>query len=179
LRSSIAASVVWIGLELAGCASWRPPVLVATEHAGPIRSRDVVLGERVFTTVCAACHAGRVNPAGYHWTPAQMRHQIREGNALMPALRASRVSAGQVEAVLAYLRTIDAIDGALPPDPLELGDDTEWQLDAARARRRPRPALAGGPAAAAGVEHPRSDAIAGSVALGRGVLSPARALDAP
>lgn len=71
----------------------------------------------MYTTLCAACHAGRVNPAGYHWTVAQMRHQIREGNALMPALRGERLSDERVEAVLAYLSTVGAIDGTLPPAP--------------------------------------------------------------
>lgn len=111
---------------LAGCASWRPPERVEPQYAGSIRSRDVERGRHVFVTLCAACHRGRVNPAGFHWTPAHMRHQIREGNNLMPPLRAARLPDDQVEAVLAYLSTIDAIDGPLPPDPDELPEDAAW-----------------------------------------------------
>jgi mono/diheme cytochrome c family protein len=102
---------------VAGCGSARPPTQVDAQHLGPIGSRDVARGEHIFRTLCAACHRGRVNPAGYHWSAPQMRHQIREGNALMPALPAHRLSDDRVEAVLAYLSTIGAIDGELPPDP--------------------------------------------------------------
>ena len=108
-------------LALLGCAS-RPPVRVDAQYLGPIGSRDVAQGERTFRTLCAACHAGRVNPAGYHWSAPQMRHQIREGNALMPALPPHRLSDDRVEAVLAYLSTIGAIDGGLPLD-----DDEELE----------------------------------------------------
>jgi len=75
-----------------GCSSsWRPPVRVAREHWGPIRSRDVGEGERIFLALCTACHRGRVNPAGYFWAPAQMRHQGREGNRLMPPIPEHRL----------------------------------------------------------------------------------------
>lgn len=130
---------------LAGCGG-RPPESVAAQYAGPIRSRDVAEGRHIFATLCAACHAGRVNPAGYHWTPAHMRHQIREGNALMPALRASRLADDQVEAVLAYLSTVDAIDGELPPHSEEWPDampdewpeeEDGWSDGVARAPGRP------------------------------------------
>ena len=106
-----------VTLALIGCASRQPPRRVAAEHVGPIRSRDAATGEHIFTTLCAACHGGRVNPRGYHWTPEHMRHQIREGNALMPPIPTHRLSDAQVEAVLAYLSTVGAVDGRLPPDP--------------------------------------------------------------
>lgn len=113
---------------LGGCASsHRPPEVVADPYAGPLRSRDVVEGGRIFLTLCTACHRGRVNPQGYHWSPAQMRQQIREGNRLMPPLRHQVLSDAKVEAVLAYLTVMEAIDGELPPAE---GPETGDALDA-------------------------------------------------
>lgn len=111
-----------VALALIGCAGRQPPRRVAAEHVGPIRSRDVGGGEAIFTTLCTACHAGRVNPRGYHWTPGHMRHQIREGNALMPPIPEHRLSDAQVEAVIAYLSTVGAVDGLLP-SALDAGPD--------------------------------------------------------
>lgn len=125
IRIAVLVSAVVLG----GCAAWRPPARVFEEYQGPIRSRDVDQGRETFVTLCAACHRGRVNPQGLHWTPAHMRHQIREGNALMPALREQRLSDARVEAVLAYLCTVDAIDGTLPPHPDEWAADDGWEED--------------------------------------------------
>ncbi len=93
-----------------------PPRLVAAHYEGPIQSRDVAEGGRIYLTLCAACHKGRVNPSGYNWSPGQMRQQIREGNRLMPPIRPDLLTDEQVEAVLAYLVVIDAIDGEVPPE---------------------------------------------------------------
>jgi mono/diheme cytochrome c family protein len=99
-----------------GCArNLAPPREIDLEYEGPIRSRDIVEGGRIYTTLCTACHRGRVNPRGYSWSPGQMRHQIREGNRLMPPLSDELLSDTQVEAVLAYLSVMGALDGDLPP----------------------------------------------------------------
>ena len=63
----------------------------------------------------AGGHAGRVNPRGYHWSPGQMRMQIREGNAVMPGIRAEYLDDNDMEAVLAFLTVIGAVDADLPP----------------------------------------------------------------
>ena len=115
--------LVSIACLLIGCGASRPPDRVHVDLEGPIRSRDVADGSRTFHSLCAACHAGRVNPEGYHWSPAQMRHQIRLGNALMPALPEHRLSDERVEAVLAYLSTVGAIDGELPREGVDPDDD--------------------------------------------------------
>lgn len=109
---------VWaiIAVALVGCGA-RPPA-EDLRYAGDIRSREVSRGAEVFAYICAACHDGRVNPRGYHWSPGQMRRQVREGNRLMPAIRPHLVSESDLEAVLAYLSTIDAVEGSLPPPPL-------------------------------------------------------------
>ncbi|MEZ4247945.1 MAG: cytochrome c [Polyangiales bacterium] len=92
-----------------------PPRTVLAQYEGPVRSRDVITGLNIYQTVCSVCHAGRVNPAGYHWSPGQMRQQIRRGNRLMPPLGHELLSDAQVEAVLAYLVGTDAVEGELPP----------------------------------------------------------------
>jgi cytochrome c5 len=105
-----------LALMAVGCTrSTLPPETVAPKYEGAIASRDVVEGGRIYVELCAACHDGRVNPKGYHWSPGQMRHQIREGNRLMPPLNHELLSDAQVEAVLAYLSVMGTLDGSLPP----------------------------------------------------------------
>ena len=84
-------------------------------YAGPLRSRDIERGGQVFRTFCVPCHAGRVSPEGYRWSPAQMRRQIREGNRAMPAIRDEYLSDEDMESVLAFLTVIGAVDAPLPP----------------------------------------------------------------
>lgn len=104
-------------LAASGCTpGMRPPDDPGIDFAGPIRSRDVGEGGRVYIELCSACHRGRVNPRGYQWSPAQMRHQIRRGNEIMPPLPRELISDEQVEAVLAYLVVSGALEGELPPD---------------------------------------------------------------
>lgn len=84
------------------------------EYAGDISSRDVAGGYETYRLICAACHAGRVNPDGYGWEPWRMRLQIREGNHLMPPVRGHTVSDAELEAVIAYLSTTGAVVGEIP-----------------------------------------------------------------
>lgn len=122
-----------------GCArNHAPPRTIAVRYEGPIRSRDVVEGGRIYITLCTACHRGRVNPRGYTWSAGQMRHQIREGNRLMPPLNEELLSDSQVEAVLAYLSVMGALEGELPPAPdsdegLDLDDEDAAALAEADA----------------------------------------------
>ncbi len=88
-------------------------------YAGQIMSRDVERGAFVFHHTCAACHQGRVNPSGYGWEPWRMRRQVRQGNHLMPPLSDELVSEDDLEAVLAFLTTIGAVEGALLPELIE------------------------------------------------------------
>ena len=83
-------------------------------YAGAIASRDVHRGAEVYTLICAACHAGRINPDGYGWEPWRMRRQVREGNHVMPAVRTNVVTDAELEAVLAYLSVTGAVVGDLP-----------------------------------------------------------------
>jgi mono/diheme cytochrome c family protein len=103
------------------CGGGRPRAFDGQDQGvweGRIMSRDIERGEFVFHHTCAACHRGRVNPSGYGWEPWRMRRQVREGNTLMPPLSEGLVSPDDLEAVLAYLTTIGAVDAELPPPPV-------------------------------------------------------------
>lgn len=122
-----------VGAAVVVCACARnlaPPRTIAPHYEGPIESRDVVEGGRIYITLCTACHRGRVNPRGYSWSAGQMRHQIREGNRLMPPLAEELLTDEQVEAVLAYLSVMGALDGELPALP---ANDDGLDLDAEEA----------------------------------------------
>lgn len=82
------------------------------EYAGPIASTDVAAGETAYNSKCGGCHAsGGTAPAiaDIGWTPAHMRQQIREGSGGMPAIGPSRLSDEDMESMLAYLVTINAV----------------------------------------------------------------------
>jgi mono/diheme cytochrome c family protein len=80
-------------------------------YAGPIGSTDVAQGQARYDAVCGSCHTSGSAPAlaNLGWTPARMRRQVREGSDHMPAIGESRLSAADLEAVLAYLQTIGAV----------------------------------------------------------------------
>jgi mono/diheme cytochrome c family protein len=86
-----------------------------TAYAGPITSADTARGEEVYNEVCSGCHSGGAPEIpGIGWEPARMRHQIRNGEGRMPAIDETRVSADDLEALLAYLTTNGAVTGELP-----------------------------------------------------------------
>lgn len=124
-------AVIGVLVSASACtAGMRPPTDPALDFEGPIQSRDVGEGARVYIELCSACHRGRVNPRGYHWSPAQMRHQIRRGNQIMPPLPPELVSDEQLEAVLAYLVVSGALEGELPPSdetqPIDTSHDAAF-----------------------------------------------------
>jgi len=86
-------------------------------YAGPIGSTDVALGQQRYEAVCAGCHtSGAPQLENIGWSAEHMRRQIREGEGSMPPIRESRLSAADMESVLAYLQSIGAVaaDGATP-----------------------------------------------------------------
>ena len=122
--------IVLLLLLAAGCtAGMRPPDDPGEDFAGPIRSNDVGEGGRIYIELCSACHRGRVNPRGYQWSAAQMRHQIRRGNEIMPPLPVELISDDQVEAVLAYLVVSGALEGELPDAAIETTDAEDAVFD--------------------------------------------------
>jgi len=81
-----------------------------SQYAGPIGSTDVAQGEARYNAVCASCHNnGAPAVANLGWTAEHMRRQVREGSANMPAIHEARLSAADLEAMLAYLNTIGAV----------------------------------------------------------------------
>ncbi|GAB5540575.1 MAG: cytochrome c [Sandaracinaceae bacterium] len=111
----------------------------SADYAGPIASADIARGETVYNQICMACHAsGAPNLEGLGWDPARMRQQVREGEDDMPAIRESRLSADDLEAILAYMTTTGGVSGELPggaggAEPATSGgegDDTVDDMDA-------------------------------------------------
>jgi mono/diheme cytochrome c family protein len=87
-----------------------------SQYAGPVASTDVAQGEARYNAVCASCHNnGAPTVANLGWTAEHMRQQIREGSANMPAIREARLSAADLEALLAYLQTIGGVEGGATP----------------------------------------------------------------
>lgn len=88
-----------------------------SQYAGPIGSTNVELGESKYQARCAGCHENGSPPlANLAFTAEHMRRQIREGGGSMPAIGESRLAADELEALLAYLVTIQAVtDGAAAP----------------------------------------------------------------
>lgn len=86
-----------------------------TRFEGPIGSADTARGEQVYNDVCSGCHSGGAPELpGIGWEPARMRAQIRMGEGRMPAIDETRVSADDLEALLAFLTTNGAVTGELP-----------------------------------------------------------------
>ncbi len=81
---------------------------VPAQYAGPIQSEDTAHGEQVFQQACAPCHDSGPDLHDVGLSAGRIRQQIREGGGNMPAINATRLSDEDVEAVLAYLVTINA-----------------------------------------------------------------------
>jgi len=79
-------------------------------YAGPVTSTDSAHGETRYNAACASCHNdGAPMLANLGFTPEHMRQQIREGGGEMPAIREGRLSAADMEDLLAYLVTTGAV----------------------------------------------------------------------
>lgn len=94
------------------------PVGVAREPTA--LDREVTAGLGVFMRVCGTCHEAMWRlPTGGHlprirWTEAAMRRQIRAGSgrssaSAMPAIDAGRLPESEMPALIAYLRSIEAV----------------------------------------------------------------------
>lgn len=112
-----------VGLVSAGCGGGGGGGGEATAggesaYAGPVGSTDVAHGQARYEAVCGSCHNnGAPQLANIGWSPERMRQQIREGDDDMPAISESRLSAEDMEAVLAYLQTIGGVTGGAEPMP--------------------------------------------------------------
>ena len=86
----------------------------SAEYEGPLTSTDADRGKELFDTNCGDCHPGGESDVGPSLvaephTPARVRQQIREGSGKMRPFSEKRLSADDMEAVLAYLASINAV----------------------------------------------------------------------
>ena len=84
-------------------------------YEGAITSTDVAHGKELFATHCDDCHPGGEEDVGPSLiatphTPARIRQQIREGSGKMRPFPEKRVSNEDMEAILAYLASINAVN---------------------------------------------------------------------
>lgn len=122
--------VLFGALALAACggggAAPRDPGAVAAMYEGPIRSADVEHGHELYDSVCMSCHGGGAPGLdNLGWAAGRMRQQIREGEGRMPAIPASRLSDDDLEAVLAYMVTVGAVQGEPAAQRAEQADPAE------------------------------------------------------
>lgn len=86
----------------------------SSDYEGPIASTEVDRGKELFTSHCDDCHPGGEEDVGPSLieeahTPAQTRKQIREGSGKMRPFSEARLSNDDLEALLAYLASINAV----------------------------------------------------------------------
>lgn len=121
-RDWMAFWVLWCACALAACgggAGAEEPDGEETSggdtaYEGPITSTDVDAGKELFATHCDDCHPDGEEDVGPSLiadphTPAQLRKQIREGSGKMRPFSESRLGAEELESLLAYLQSINAV----------------------------------------------------------------------
>lgn len=84
------------------------------DYEGPITSTEVDRGKDLFATHCDDCHPGGEEDVGPSLiadphSPADLRKQIREGSGRMRPFSEKRLGKEDLEAVLAYLASINAV----------------------------------------------------------------------
>lgn len=99
-------------LLLASCGVRRPDDVHA-RYRGPVQSRNIARGRTRYETVCVPCHGDHSERQGpllfrLRWHAPEIRHQVREGNSLMPAIPEHRLSDEDLEHLLAYFLTTGA-----------------------------------------------------------------------
>jgi mono/diheme cytochrome c family protein len=85
-----------------------------SEYAGPIASTDVAHGKEVFDSFCGDCHPDGGSDVGPSLledphSPAQLRQQIREGSGKMRPFNEARLKKDDLEAILAWLASVNAV----------------------------------------------------------------------
>ena len=83
-------------------------------YEGPIASTDTEKGAEVYASFCDDCHPDGEEDVGpslidHPHTPAMLRQQIREGSGRMRPFSEGRISDEDLEALLAYLASINAV----------------------------------------------------------------------
>lgn len=114
---STIAALAWVGCgggaEEPGGAEGTSGAELA-EYEGPIASTDVQRGKELFAANCDDCHPDGEEDVGPSLiadphTPARLRQQIREGSGRMKPFPETRLADDEMEAILAYLASINAV----------------------------------------------------------------------
>ncbi len=126
-KSRVLGIVVSASAFLAACAGAEEPAAgggtttggEAASYQGAVASTDTARGQQVYEAQCAGCHTADGDDdaygpavAGIGWDPAAMRRQIREGEGRMPAFGEDKISADDLEALLAYLVSVGGVAGS-------------------------------------------------------------------
>jgi mono/diheme cytochrome c family protein len=113
---SAVAAMVWVGCGGGAAEPGGEETSGAelAQYEGPIASTDVERGQQLFGTHCDDCHPGGEEDVGpsliaHAHTPARLRQQVREGSGRMKPFPEKRLSDDDLEAVLAYLASINAV----------------------------------------------------------------------
>jgi mono/diheme cytochrome c family protein len=98
----------------AGCGAKDQTARDAARYDYPVGSADVDRGEVVFKENCNGCHPGGQKGygptiAGNPEPVAEVRMVVREGKGRMPSFGADKISADDLEALLAYVQSIGGI----------------------------------------------------------------------
>lgn len=110
-------AILAVAGALASCSSVGAGTVV--RYGGDVSSHDTERGRGRYDVVCAPCHEDhndRRAPlfANIRLNAQAIRHQVREGDALMPAIPMRRLSAPDLEALLAFLQSTGT---CVPDDP--------------------------------------------------------------
>jgi mono/diheme cytochrome c family protein len=86
----------------------------ASQYEGPIASTDAAHGKEVFDDLCGDCHPDGGEDVGPSLiedphSPSRLRQQVREGSGKMRPFSEKRLPADDLEAVLAWLASVNAV----------------------------------------------------------------------
>lgn len=86
-----------------------------SQYEGPVASTDVERGREQFESFCGDCHPDGGEDVGPSLiaephSPARTRQQVRQGSGKMRPMSAARLSDEDLEAILAYMGTINAVN---------------------------------------------------------------------
>jgi mono/diheme cytochrome c family protein len=85
-----------------------------SKYEGAIASSDVAQGQEQFESFCGDCHPDGGEDVGPSLidephTPARIRQQVREGSGKMRPMSSSRLGDDDLEAILAYMASLNAV----------------------------------------------------------------------
>lgn len=123
MRIELKVLMTTLSLAVAGCgggskgseeASGEATSGGEAEYAGPIASTDVAHGKEVFDSFCGDCHPDGGEDVGPSLiadphSPAKLRQQVREGGGKMRPFSEQRLSKDDLEAILAWLASVNAV----------------------------------------------------------------------